>query len=555
MEHKITIRNVQCSTFMSQSKMRQDYREKDDMAVDALTDRLLKKKKPKQELANNNGIIQSSGGPVVKIQGVSSARVGSVLNITNRKDGRVSQALVMGIGNETLTAALMESQNSNQIATQAYDKVEDTGLVASFPLGPGIMGRLLGATGKPLDGKGDLTKVIYSPCLDQKAPSVVARSPISSTIHTGIKQLDLFYPLGKGLRVAMLGPKRTGKTRLALEIIANQKAAPNQEQDVYCVYVCIGKSEREIGQIVHTLKQKGADEYCTVIATNQSDSLPLQYLAPFAGCTVSSFFRDNGMNSLLILDDMSAHTALYHDLQACCDEPLNSLSYVHAQFLDQAAQMSAEKGHGSQTIMCLAQTDRAGDDVAKVRNARSLENIESVVDHNLILDPQMAASRNVWPPIKCTKLIERPPARFQPPLFRRVRIKLFEFLVSNHRALQQSRFAESLGVDSEIHEEQVIDYAEKIQILLSQREGEKIEEAELIILAYAGTRNYLVHVEIHEMRQYKSELVNYVENEHSRVMEILRSLDIKNEIPESMEPLLEKIYVNFDKYFQKKKSK
>jgi len=484
----------------------------------------------------DSGKVESVVGGVVKVSGVPNAHLGTILSFLTKK-GEVLNGLVMQMKRDFVVAAVLENVGGN---IAKGNPVRDDGRVASFPVGANTLGRVLDAVGEPIDGKGPLENVRLAQSLSLKTPSVVSRTPMKHRIHTGIKQIDFFHPLAKGIRTSIVSPLNCGKTDLALEIICNQRtnnlAAKTDQEKIFCVYVSIGKSSRKVEQIVKALTDRGAMEYTTVISATNVNAVPLQYLAPFGGSKLGGYYRDNGLHCLVVYDDLGTHAESYTLLHDNLGK--GHMTHAHARILEEAAQLSSKKGGGSCSVLCLFTKKRNDDEGEK-----HVEVISSYVDNTIHLDPDLVI-KSVWPPINCGKLVGLPPSRFQPPVMRDIRNRLNDLLRQSEFTANQYSWAQEFGLEPEDLDQEILEYRDKLQYIMSQKQVIKttpgiglrsktgpeinaISLTDLLIVLHSAVRGGLGCLNVDDRETfltYVDGMIAHVKEEEPELYEYLHSL-------------------------------
>ncbi|HYA34965.1 MAG TPA: F0F1 ATP synthase subunit alpha, partial [Candidatus Binataceae bacterium] len=297
------------------------------------------------------GRVLSCGDGIARIYGLQNAAAGELLEFPHSIFG-----MVLNLEEDNVAAALFGEPN----AIKEGDEVKRTGRIAEVPVGDALLGRVVNSLGQPIDGKGPI-KSAESRRIEIKAPGIIRRQPVKETLQTGIKSIDSMLVIGRGQRELIIGDRQTGKTAIAIDTIINQRG-----QGVQCIYVAIGQKRSTVAQVVETLNRAGAMEYTTVVAATASEAAPLQFIAPYSGCTMGEYFRDNGRHALLVYDDLSKHAQAYRQLSLLLRRPPGreaypgDVFYLHSRLLERAAKMSDSEGGGSLTALPVIET-LAGD--------------------------------------------------------------------------------------------------------------------------------------------------------------------------------------------------
>ncbi|RLA84897.1 MAG: F0F1 ATP synthase subunit alpha, partial [Deltaproteobacteria bacterium] len=323
---------------------------------------------------SETGVVLSVGDGIARIYGLEKAMVSELVEFPNGVMG-----LVLNLEEDSVGVAILGEDKE----IKEGDVVKRTGKIIQVPVGEGLLGRVVNPLGEPMDGKGPIEAKEYRP-IERKAPGVVERQPVKEPLRTGIKAIDSMIPIGRGQRELILGDRQTGKTAIVVDTILSQKG-----EGVYCVYVAIGQRQATIAQVVDKLRQYGAMDYTIVVAASASEPASLQYIAPYAGCTMGEYFRDNGMHALVIYDDLSKHAVAYRQLSLLLRRPPGreaypgDVFYLHSRLLERAAKLSDEKGGGSLTALPIIET-QAGDISAYIPT-----NVISITDGQIYLETDL----------------------------------------------------------------------------------------------------------------------------------------------------------------------
>src|SRR2546421_4465044 len=325
-------------------------------------------------VVRETGRVLSCGDGIARIYGLQNAAAGELLEFPHSIYG-----MVLNLEEDNVGAALFgEPQEIGE-----GDEVKRTGRIAEVPVGEGILGRVVNALGQPIDEKGPI-KSTESRRIELKAPGVIKRQPVKEPLQTGIKAIDSMLQIGRGQRELIIGDRQTGKTAIAVDTIINQRG-----QDVICIYVAIGQKRSTVAQVVEKLNRAGAMEYTTVVAATASESAPLQFIAPYSGCTMGEYFRDNGRHALLVYDDLSKHAQAYRQLSLLLRRPPGreaypgGVFYLHSRLLERAAKLRNELGGGSLTALPIIET-QAGDLSAYIPT-----NVISITDGQIFLESDL----------------------------------------------------------------------------------------------------------------------------------------------------------------------
>jgi len=412
--------------------------------------------------------------------------------------------------------------------------VKRTGRILDAPVGEGLVGRVIDPLGNPLDGKGPIQYEYRSP-VEKIAPGVVKRKPVHEPLQTGIKAIDAMIPIGRGQRELIIGDRATGKTTVAIDTILAQK-----NSDVYCIYVAVGQKRAAIARLVELLEREGAMEYTTVVVASASDPASLQYLAPFVGCTIGEYFRDNGKHALIIYDDLSKHAEAYRQLSLLMRRPPGreaypgDVFYLHSRLLERAAKLNDDLGAGSLTALPIIET-KAGDVAAYIPT-----NVISITDGQIYLEADLF-NKGIRPAINVGLSVSRVGGAAQIKAMKQVagtlRLELAQF-----RELEAFvQFASELDKATQ----QQINRGLRLVELLKQEPYNPIPVEKQIVLIYAGTHGYLDDIPVESVRKFEKELYAYLDNERP---DILKEISEKKKLDEELE---KKIKEALDAFKQK----
>ncbi len=389
--------------------------------------------------------------------------------------------------------------------------VRRTGQILSTPVGKGLVGRVINPLGEPLDGKGPIEYEYMSP-VEKIAPGVVARKPVHEPLQTGIKAIDSMIPIGRGQRELIIGDRATGKTTICIDTILNQK-----DTDVYCIYVAIGQKRSTTARIIELLEKEGAMEYTTVVVASATDPASLQYLAPFVGCTIGEYFRDNGMHALVVYDDLSKHAEAYRQLSLLLRRPPGreaypgDVFYLHSRLLERAAKLKDELGAGSLTALPIIET-KAGDVAAYIPT-----NVISITDGQIYLEPDLF-NKGVRPAINVGLSVSRVGGAAQIKAMKQVagtlRLDLAQF-----RELEAFvQFASELDKATQ----QTINRGMRLVELLKQEPYNPLPVEKQIVAIFAGTNGYLDDLPVESVRKFEKELYAFLDKERPDILQEIR---------------------------------
>jgi F-type H+-transporting ATPase subunit alpha len=416
----------------------------------------------------------------------------------------------------------------NESGIREGSLVRRTGRILDAPVGEGLIGRVIDPLGNPLDGKGPIQYEYRSP-VEKIAPGVVKRKPVHEPLQTGIKAIDAMIPIGRGQRELIIGDRSTGKTTICIDTILNQK-----DTDVYCIYVAIGQKRSTTARIIELLERSGAMEYTCVVVASATDPASLQYLAPFVGCTIGEYFRDNGKHALIIYDDLSKHAEAYRQLSLLMRRPPGreaypgDVFYLHSRLLERAAKLNDELGAGSLTALPIIET-KAGDVAAYIPT-----NVISITDGQIYLEPDLF-NKGIRPAINVGLSVSRVGGAAQIKAMKQVagtlRLELAQF-----RELEAFvQFASELDKATQ----QTINRGLRLVELLKQEPYNPIPVEKQIVAIYAGTNGYLDDLPVEAVRKFEKELYAYLDNQRPDILKEIREKkalddDLKRRIDEAL---------------------
>ncbi len=471
--------------------------------------RLLREEIENYEKAVNvaeTGSVISVGDGIARIYGLENVMAGELIEFTGGVSG-----IALNLEEDQVGAVLL----GEYAGIKEGDEVRRTGRIMSVPVGEGMIGRVVDALGKPIDGKGPIEANAYNN-VERIAPGVVDRQPVKEPLQTGIKAIDAMIPIGRGQRELIIGDRQTGKTTVALDTIINQKGG-----DVICIYVAIGQKRSTVAQVVKTLEDFGAMEYTIVVAATASDPAPMQYIAPYSGCAIGEYFRDSKRHALCVYDDLSKHAAAYREISLLLRRPPGreafpgDVFYLHSRLLERAAKLSAEKGGGSLTALPFIET-QAGDVSAYIPT-----NVISITDGQIYLESDLFNS-NVRPAINVGISVSRVGGNAQIKAMRQVAGGL-RLALAQYRSL--AAFAQ-MGTD--------LDKASMAQLTRGSRMVEILKQGQLsplpvekqVLIIFAGDQGYLDDLRVDQCRPFETGLYHFVENAHPGLLASIREKKI-----------------------------
>ena len=450
--------------------------------------------KSKIEMKETGTVILVGDG-IARVYGLRECMASELLEF---EDG--SFGMAQNLETETVSVALLSDNNN----IREGSSVKRTGRILSVPVGEAMLGRVVNALGEPIDGKGPIETVQTRP-IESEAPGIIERKSVSVPLQTGIKAIDSMIPIGRGQRELIIGDRQTGKTEIAIDTIINQK-----NENVICIYVAIGQKNSSVVQLVNRLAKAGAMEYTVVVSASASESAPLQYVAPYSGCAMAEYFREQGKDVLIVYDDLSKHAVAYRALSLLIRRPPGreaypgDVFYLHSRLLERAACVAPEYGGGSITALPLIET-QAGDVSAYIPT-----NVISITDGQIFLETELFHS-GIMPAINPGISVSRVGGSAQLKGMKKVSGQL-KLLYSQYRELQAfAQFGSDLDADTKSR----LALGERIVEVLKQGRNEPIRVGCQVAIVYAVINGYLNDVPVKKVKEYESDLYELLENKYS----------------------------------------
>jgi F-type H+-transporting ATPase subunit alpha len=466
------------------------------------------------------GTVLSTGDGIARIYGLDKVAAGELLEFPHEIYG-----LALNLEEDNVGAALFGETHM----IKEGDTVKRTGRIAEVPVGKELIGRVVDALGEPIDGRGPVASKERRR-IEIKAPGIVARQPVKEPLQTGIKAIDGMIPIGRGQRELIIGDRQTGKTAVALDTIINQKGG-----NVICIYVAIGQKRSTVAQVVDKLREYGAMDYTIVVAATASDAAPLQYIAPYSGCTMGEQFRDNGGHALVIYDDLSKHAVAYRQLSLLLRRPPGreaypgDVFYLHSRLLERGAKMSDARGGGSLTALPIIET-QAGDVSAYIPT-----NVISITDGQIFLESDLFYS-GVRPAINVGISVSRVGGNAQIKAMKQVagtlRLELAQYR-------EMAAFAQ-FGSDLDAATQRQLNRGARLVELLKQGQYQPLPVEKQILIIYAGTNGFVDDLPLNALKKYEQELYGFIELKHPDVFaDILKKRELDADLRAKINKTLE----------------
>ncbi len=448
------------------------------------------------------GTVTSVGDGIARVYGLDRVMSNELLEFPRGVFG-----LALNLEEENVGVVLLSESH----LVREGDVVKRTRRIMQVPAGPAMIGRVVNPLGQPLDGKGPITTDTFMH-VERLAPGVVDRQPVREPLPTGIKAIDSMIPIGRGQRELIIGDRQTGKTIIVVDTILNLKGS-----DVVCIYVAIGQKNSTIAQIVKTLEDFGAMDYTIVVASSASDPSPLQFLAPYSGCAIGEYFRDNKRHALIIYDDLSKHAAAYREISLLLRRPPGreaypgDVFYLHSRLLERAAKLNDELGGGSLTALPIIET-QAGDVSGYIPT-----NVISITDGQIYLQPDLF-NAGVRPAINVGISVSRVGGHAQIKAMKQVAGKLKLDLAQYRELVTFAQFGTELDKTSQAQ----LDRGERLTEILKQGQYAPLPVEKQVLIIYAGNRGYLDEFPVSAVRDYETKLYDHFEREHAGILARIR---------------------------------
>jgi F-type H+-transporting ATPase subunit alpha len=491
------------------------------------------------------GTVLQVGDGIARVYGLSNVQYGELVQFDSGLEG-----IVLNLEEDNVGVVLLGP--SKEI--KEGDTVKRTQRIASINVGEEIVGRVVNALGKPIDGKGNIEGKLYEMPLERKAPGVIFRQPVNEPLQTGIKSIDAMIPVGRGQRELVIGDRQTGKTTVCIDTILNQKEFYDAGEPVYCIYVAIGQKASTVAGIAKTLEDKGAMAYTTIVAANASDPAPMQVYAPFAGAAIGEFFRDTGRPALIIYDDLSKQAVAYREVSLLLRRPPGreaypgDVFYLHSRLLERSSKVIADdgiakdmndlpdslkpivKGGGSLTALPIIET-QAGDVSAYIPT-----NVISITDGQIFLESNLFNS-GVRPAINVGISVSRVGGSAQ--------IKSMK-KVSGTLKLDQAQFREleafaKFGSDLDDATLNVIEKGKRNVEILKQAQNDPFTVQDQVAIIFAGSKNLLRKVPVDKVKEFERKYIDFLNTKHKKTMETLKSGKLTDEVVEVLTKTAEEL--------------
>ena len=480
------------------------------------------------------GQVLSIGDGIARVYGLDKVQAGEMVEFPNGEKG-----LALNLESDNVGVVVF-GDDSN---ISEGDTVKRTNAIVDVPVGRGLLGRVVDALGEPIDGKGPLTDVTRAR-VEVKAPGIVPRRSVHEPVQTGLKAIDSLVPIGRGQRELIIGDRQTGKTAVAIDAVLNQKqinSGTDEKVKLYCIYVAVGQKRSTVAQIVKTLQDYGALEYSIVVAATASEPAPLQYIAPYAGCAMGEFFRDNGMHAVIIYDDLSKQAVAYRQMSLLLRRPPGreaypgDVFYLHSRLLERAAKMNEDHGAGSLTALPIVET-QAGDVSAYIPT-----NVISITDGQIFLETELFY-QGIRPAINVGLSVSRVGSAAQIKAMKQVAGRIKLELAQYREMAAFSQFASDLDASTQ----RLLARGSRLTEMLKQPQFSPVPVEEQVVSIFAGTRGYLDTIGVPDVGRFESSMLRELRSTHP---ELLASIRSEQEISPAVEKGLSEFLDAFVKTF------
>ena len=456
------------------------------------------------------GSVLSVGDGIARIHGLDNVQAGEMVEFSNGVQG-------MALNLEADNVGVVIFGSDSEI--KEGDVVKRTGTIVDVPVGKGLLGRVVDGLGNPIDGKGPIVAEKRMR-VETKAPGIIPRTSVHEPVQTGLKAIDALVPVGRGQRELIIGDRQTGKTAVAIDTFINQKqanAGTDESKKLYCIYVAIGQKRSTVAQIVRQLEESGAMEYTIVVAATASEPAPLQFLAPYTGCTMGEYFRDNGMHALIVYDDLSKQAVAYRQMSLLLRRPPGreaypgDVFYLHSRLLERAAKMNADNGSGSLTALPIIET-QAGDVSAYIPT-----NVISITDGQIFLETNLFY-QGIRPAINVGLSVSRVGSAAQTKAMKKVSGSI-KLELAQYR--EMAAFAQ-FGSDLDASTQKLLNRGARLTELLKQAQYSPLPFEEQTASIYAGTNGYLDSIPVNRVNEYEAAMLSHLRTDHADLLGTIR---------------------------------
>tara|TARA_B110001452_G_scaffold212665_1_gene183309 strand:+ start:366 stop:1898 length:1533 start_codon:yes stop_codon:yes gene_type:complete len=476
------------------------------------------------------GKVLSVGDGIARVYGLDNVQAGEMVEF---EDG--SKGMALNLENDNVGVVIFGDDRK----IKEGDTVKRTNAIVDVPVGKELLGRVVDGLGNPIDGKSQLSPKIIRKRVEVKAPGIIPRQSVSEPMQTGLKPIDSLIPIGRGQRELIIGDRQTGKTAVAIDAIINQKKineSKDEKKKLYCVYVAIGQKRSTVAQIAKTLEEAGALKYTTIVAATASDSAPLQFLAPYTGCTIGEYFRDNGMHALIVYDDLSKQAVAYRQMSLLLRRPPGreaypgDVFYLHSRLLERSAKLSDKNGGGSLTALPIIET-QAGDVSAYIPT-----NVISITDGQIFLETELF-NQGIRPAVNVGLSVSRVGSAAQTKAMKKVAGSI-KLELAQYR--EMAAFAQ-FGSDLDASTQQLLNRGAKLTELLKQDQYSPMTVAEQVISVFTGVKGHLDDVELNQIKKFEKDILEKIKLDKPEIIEIIQSTGkLEEETEKSLSEIIDK---------------
>jgi len=474
------------------------------------------------------GQVLSVGDGIARVYGLDNVQAGEMVEFESGVKG-------MALNLEADNVGIVIFGSDREIAEG--QTVKRTRAIVEVPVGKGLLGRVVDALGDPIDGKGPIASD-HKARVDVKAPGIIPRKSVNEPMATGLKAIDALIPIGRGQRELIIGDRQTGKTAIALDTILNQKplnAQPDENIKLYCVYVAIGQKRSTVAQFVKVLEEQGALEYSIIVAATASDPAPMQYIAPFTGCTMGEYFRDNGMHAVIIYDDLSKQAVAYRQMSLLLRRPPGreaypgDVFYLHSRLLERAAKLNKDQGSGSLTALPVIET-QANDVSAYIPT-----NVISITDGQIFLETDLFF-QGIRPAVNVGLSVSRVGSSAQTKAMKKVAGKIKGELAQYREMAAFAQF----GSDLDASTQRLLNRGSRLTELLKQPQFSPLKMEEQVCVIWAGTNGYLDALPLNKVRAFEDGLLTALRGKNVEILNTIRdSRDLSDDTAAKLKSVVE----------------
>lgn len=459
---------------------------------------------------SETGQVLSVGDGIARVHGLDNVQAGEMVEFANGVQG-------MALNLEADNVGIVIFGSDSEI--KEGDTVKRTGTIVDVPVGKGLLGRVVDGLGNPIDGKGPIVSDQRSR-VEVKAPGIIPRKSVHEPVQTGLKAIDALVPVGRGQRELIIGDRQTGKSAVAIDTFINQKtvnAGTDESKKLYCVYVAVGQKRSTVAQLVRTLEENGAMEYSIVVAATASDPAPLQFLAPYTGCAMGEYFRDNGMHAVIVYDDLSKQAVAYRQMSLLLRRPPGreaypgDVFYLHSRLLERAAKLNEANGSGSLTALPIIET-QAGDVSAYIPT-----NVISITDGQIFLETDLFFA-GIRPAINVGLSVSRVGSSAQTKAMKKVSGSI-KLELAQYR--EMAAFAQ-FGSDLDASTQKLLNRGARLTELLKQPQFSPLPFEEQTVSIFAGTNGYIDSVPVQDVVRYEAAMLAEMRSKHADILAAIR---------------------------------